>query len=236
MDKRFSDRYLFVASYALSKFTGFNSVGNGPINANNFHEGDDYQGSDRRHRFTFSGFVDLPAYGGDNKFGRGVLNGWQLGLIMPFVSSPPLANLIGNVDLDGDGINSLILPGGTFNGFGTRYGADKLRSLVSQYNTTLAGKTTVRGQPIPVITLPTNIDNGDTFISQDLRLTRNIKITERLKLQLIGEGFNVFNISNLAGYNGTLTSPNYGVPSTRAGGTFGTGGPRAFQFAARLQF
>jgi hypothetical protein len=236
VDKRFSSRYLFVASYALSKFTGFNSVGNGPINANNFHEGDDYQPSDRRHRFTFSGFVDLPTYEGDNKFGRGVLNGWQLGLIMPFVSKPPLSNLISNVDLDGDGINSLILPGGTFNGFGTRYGADKLRDLVKQFNANYAGKTTVRGQPIPEITLPGTFDNGDTFISQDVRLTRNVKITEKLRLQLIGEAFNVFNVSNLAGYSGILTSPNYGVPTTRAGGTFGSGGPRSFQFAARLQF
>jgi hypothetical protein len=236
VDKRFSSRYLFVASYALSKFTGTNQVGNGPINVNNFHEGDDYQPSDRRHRFTFSGFVDLPSYEGGNKFGRGVLNGWQLGLIMPFVSKPPLSNLIDNVDLDGDGINSLILPGGTFNGFGTRYGADKLRDLVKKFNATLAGTLTPRGQPIPEITLPATFDNGDTFISQDVRLTRNVKITEKLRLQLIGEAFNVFNISNLAGYSGTLTSPNYGTPTTRAGGTFGTGGPRSFQFAARLQF
>ena len=236
VDKRFSGRYLFVASYALSKFTGFNSVGNGPINSNNFHEGDDFQGSDRRHRFTFSGFVDLPTYDGGNRFGRGVLNGWQLGLIMPIVSKPPLSNLISNVDLDGDGISSLILPGGTFNGFGTRYGADKLRSLVSQFNTTYKDKTTVRGQPIPQIILPTKFDNGDTFISQDVRLTRNVKITEKLRLQLIGEGFNIFNISNLAGYSGILNAANFGQPTTRAGGTFGTGGPRAFQFAARLQF
>ena len=236
VDKRFSSRYLFVASYALSKYTGFNDVGNGPININNFHEGDDYQPSDRRHRFTFSGFVDLPTYEGGNNLARGLLNGWQFGLITTFVSKPPLSNLISNVDLDGDGINTLILPGGTFNGFGTRYGADGLRKLVNEFNATYAGKTTVRGQPIPFITLPDKIDNGDTFISQDVRLTRNVKITERLRLQLIGEAFNVFNISNLAGYSGTLSSPNYGVPTTRAGGTFGTGGPRSFQFAARLQF
>jgi len=236
VDKRFSGRYLFVASYALSKYTGFNDVGNGPININNFHEGDDYQPSDRRHRFTFSGFVDLPTYEGGNNLARGVLNGWQFGLITTFVSKPPLSNLISNVDLDGDGINTLILPGGTFNGFGTRYGADGLRKLVNEFNATYAGKTTVRGQPIPFITLPDKIDNGDTFISQDVRLTRNVKFTEKFRLQLIGEAFNVFNVSNLAGYSGILTSPNYGVATTRAGGTFGTGGPRSFQFAARLQF
>jgi hypothetical protein len=55
-------------------------------------------------------------------------------------------------------------------------------------------------------------------------------------MQLIGEGFNIFNISNLAGYGSVLNAANYGVPTTRAGGTFGTGGPRAFQFAARIEF
>jgi hypothetical protein len=60
---------------------------------------------------------------------------------------------------------------------------------------------------------------------------------------LIAEAFNLFNISNLAGYSGSLNSgcsefPQgcYGIASTRAGGVFGTGGPRAFQFAARIQF
>jgi len=235
VDKRFSGRYLFVASYALSKFTGFNGFNNGVVDRNNFHARDDYQGSDRRHRFTFSGFVDLPTYDGDNKATRGLLNGWQLGLIAQWVSAPPLGNTISNVDLTG-GINSIILPGGTFNGFGTRYGADELRVLVNKYNATLAGTKDTRGQTLPVITLPTTIDNGDTFVSQDIRLTRNISITEKVKFQLIGEAFNVFNVSNLAGYSGTLNAANYGTPTSRAGGTFGSGGPRSFQFAARLQF
>jgi len=236
VDKRFSNNYLFVASYALSKYTGFNGVANGVINFNNFYEGNDYQGAHRRHRFTFSGFIDPPKYGGDNKFVRGLLNGWQLGLIMPIVSSPPLANLISATDLDGDGINTLILPGGTFNGFGSRYGKSELQQFVDQFNSTLAGKTTPRNQPIPRITLPAGFDNGDTFVATDLRLTRNIKLYEQVQLQLIGEVFNLFNVSNLAGYGGTLNAPNYGLPTTRAGGVFGTGGPRAFQFAARLTF
>jgi len=238
-DKRFSNRYLFVASYALSNYTGFNSAfpgNNGVININNFYEANDYQDSHRRHRFTLSGFVDLPAYGGDNRLARGILNGWQLGMIMPIISSPPLANLVRDVDLDGDGIDWSILPGGTFNGFGTRYGRSELQQFVDQFNSTLAGKTTSRGQPIPRITLPANFSSGDTFISQDLRLTRNIKLREKLQVQLIGEVFNLFNVSNLAVYGSTLNVPNYGLPTRRAGGTFGTGVPRSFQIAARLSF
>ena len=59
---------------------------------------------------------------------------------------------------------------------------------------------------------------------------------ESYTLALMGEVFNLFNIANLSGYNNMLNQVNYGTPSTRAGQVFGSGGPRAFQFATRLQF
>jgi hypothetical protein len=240
VDKRFSNRYLFVASYALSKYTGFNGV----INYDNFYEADDYQGADRRHRFTFSGVMELPTYTGESRFLRGLANSWSVSLISQMVSTPPLETVITGVDHDGDGISTLILPGATFRGFGRGLSKNRLRELVDQYNKTfrqLAGngidfKRTTRDQVIPAITLPANFDSGDTFFSQDVRLTRSIRFTEQAQLQLIGEVFNLFNISNLTGYSGTLNGPNFGQPSRRAGGVFGTGGPRAFQFAARFTF
>ena len=240
VEKRFSSRYLFTASYALSKFVGFNGLGNGVYNLDNYYESYDYQSSDRRHRLTFSGVMELPRYDGGNKFIRGLANSWQISLINQMVSKPPLQLFISGVDLNGDGTNGLILPGATFRGFGRNISKSDVISLVADYNKNLAtavtGKRTVRDQVIPTITLPANFDNGDTFISQDIRLTRVIAIREKVNLQLIGEGFNVFNISNLSGYSGTLNGANFGVPSSRAGGVFGTGGPRAFQVAARLQF
>jgi hypothetical protein len=98
------------------------------------------------------------------------------------------------------------------------------------------GQATPRGQPITPIPLPANFDNGDIFVSTDVRLTRTIKLYESLQMQLIGEVFNLFNVSNLDGYSGILNAANYGIPTRRAGGTFGTGVPRAFQLAARLTF
>jgi len=67
---------------------------------------------------------------------------------------------------------------------------------------------------------------------------------------LIGEGFNIFNNANLTGYSGTLNAyirptataagrnPDltFGQPTGRVSPVFGTGGPRAFQLAARLSF
>ena len=55
-------------------------------------------------------------------------------------------------------------------------------------------------------------------------------------VRLIAEGFNILNIGNLTGASTVLTSPTFGQAQQRIGQTFGTGGPRAFQFAARLQF
>jgi hypothetical protein len=236
VDKRFSGRYLFVASYALSKYTGFNEV----INFDNYYEANGYQGADRTHRFTFSGYLDVPGYGGDSWFLKAMLNTWKVGLIWQMVSKPPLTTNISSVDLDGDGINTLMLPGTSYRDFGRGLGKDELRSLVDQYNktypTSVTGKRTPQNQIIPSITLPAEFDHGDIFNSTDLRLTRVIRIREQSQLELIGEVFNIFNVSNLTGYSGTLNGANFGIASNRAGGVFGTGGPRAFQVAARFTF
>jgi hypothetical protein len=248
VDKRFADRYLFVGSYALSKFTGWN-VGSGTneiISFNDFYASDDYFASDRRHRFTFSGVVELPGYSGGSRLIKALANTWSVSLISQMVSKPPLTTLITGADLDGDGISTTILPGASFRGFGRSLGESELRALVDQFNTTfptaVTGRRTARNQVILPIALPDNFDNGDVFISQDLRLTRLIRFREDVQLQVIGEAFNIFNFSNLAGYGGTFNQidaggqPTFGSPSTRAGGVFGTGGPRAFQLAARFTF
>src|SRR5262245_29826505 len=116
------------------------------------------------------------------------------------------------------------------------------------------------GTALPYIILPDKFQSGDSFLTHDLRVTRSIRITEKVRLKLIGEGFNIFNIANLNGYSGALnayirpTPPsqinsqgtpgrppnqnefNFGQPNNRVSPIFGTGGPRAFQLAARLSF
>ncbi|MFZ0909709.1 MAG: hypothetical protein WAN24_09545, partial [Candidatus Acidiferrales bacterium] len=70
--------------------------------------------------------------------------------------------------------------------------------------------------------------------------------------QLIGEAFNIFNKTNILGvdnsnYSGFFnvlvpdnTNPSFssqfGTPVSTAGGVFGSGGPRAFQLAAKFMF
>jgi hypothetical protein len=52
----------------------------------------------------------------------------------------------------------------------------------------------------------------------------------------MAEAFNIFKVANMSGYSNMINQVNYGQPSARAGQVFGSGGPRAFQFATRLQF
>jgi hypothetical protein len=57
-------------------------------------------------------------------------------------------------------------------------------------------------------------------------------------VDLIAEVFNLFNVANLtyASSAGNLYSSGFGQPNTRIGNLFGSGGPRAGQFAMRFSF
>lgn len=257
VDKRFAERYQFTGSYALSRFTGFNEV----IDYNNLFAGDGYISSDRTHRFTFSGLLELPGYKGESRFMKALANTWQVSLISQIVSKPPLNANIG-ADLDNDGISTTPLPGTDFRSFGRGVSASDLRGLVATYNADIERQTrnrpainpdgtpvVINGNPVfllprtnkneirDLIQLPADFDSGDNFFAQDVRLTRLVRFNEKYQLSLIGEVFNLFNVANLEGYGDNLRdSGRFGQPSSRVGQVFGTGGPRAFQFAAKLTF
>jgi hypothetical protein len=115
------------------------------------------------------------------------------------------------------------------------------------------------GRPI-ASRLPLVLDDlqlGDSFQSLDLRLTKTFRFSENFNVQGIAEVFNLFNVTNIRGVNnvnfsgfqntlirdskdtadpGFLRSSSFGSAVQTAGGVFGTGGPRAFQFAIRVNY
>jgi hypothetical protein len=264
VDKRLSQGFQLTAAYALARYTTFNGFNSFTDSSENFG----LSGATPKHSFTFSGIWDLPKYGGDFKLLSGVLNGWQLSTIIQMRSRDISSVTLGTLDSDGDGTFTTRLPGTSINSFGRSQDADDIRRLVDEYNAKFpAPKDTplsqigranrdAIGSSYPFIVLPADFSSGDSFIAHDLRLTRTIRITEKVGLNLIAEGFNIFNVANLAGFSGSLASSayirpttvggvgsnpsvatnNFGRATSRVSPIFGTGGPRAFQIAARLSF
>jgi hypothetical protein len=79
-----------------------------------------------------------------------------------------------------------------------------------------------------------NTGRGFDFASLDLRLSRRFRLTERVDLQLLAEGFNVLNRANYGVPNNTFGSgvqplPAFGQPTAAFD-------PRQFQFGMKVSF
>jgi hypothetical protein len=238
-----------TAGYALGHNTGFVDLNS----YDDFRTAYGNQPDDRLHRLTISAVYELPELRKGPRAAQTLLNGWTMAVISEMDSAPPLDTMLAGLDLDGDGISRTLLPGvKRHNTLGRGLDPSELRLLVQEFNADVEARTrrvtnpdgsltivrprTPFNQIINPITLPDKFWSGDSFFTQDVRVTRKVNMGEARTLALIGEVFNLFNIANLSGYNNVLNQPNYGLPSTRAGQVFGSGGPRAFQFATRFQF
>lgn len=220
LDRRWSQRFQFALAYALASSVGLNQI----INNNNWFESYGPTPGDRRHSLTVSGIVDLPW-------------GLRLSSISTLMSKPPFRAQLFGLDLNGDGTLNDLLPGSRWNELNRGLGNADLIQLVDSFNATSAGKRTPTGQVIPRVSLPPSFDLGDRFFSIDVRLGKIIRLRERYELNVFGEAFNVLNIANLTGHGVNLFQTTaFGQPTSRATQVFGSGGPRAFQLAARFSF
>src|SRR5262249_56271963 len=90
--------------------------------------------------------------------------------------------------------------------------------LIRAYNQSYGGKPLPRaGQRAPfAFELPDGTRFGDSFISQDIQLSKIIRIRERLQVELTVQMFNLANVSNLVGPSGLPTGAFSGVLTTLA--------------------
>ena len=223
-EKRYSHGWQILGSYAYSSSEGL-VFGNG-TGFNNDDPLSNYGplSTDFRNILSVSGLGRLPGQ-------------IQLGYFTTYVSRPPFSVILGTLDLNGDGNNGDLLPGTKVNQFNRGLGKHDLAKLVDNFDRTYSGKKDANGVTIPLITLPQQYEFGDPLLTDDLRLSRNFQIRDRVQITIIGEVFNLFNIANLSGRsNNVLVTSGFGQPKTRASQVFGSGGPRAFQFGARISF
>ena len=194
-----------------------------------------YASSDERHRLTLFGQLQMP---------------WNFSFspIYTFGSGVPADTLV-------PALNSR-LPILSRNAIGRSIkNSDQLNAIIAQWNALPACPAPAPCKAGPDLrTVPGGINFYSPFSSLDFRLTKDIHFGERMRLSLIGEAFNIFNFTNVRGLSknsysgrnisispvsaapgGNIQSDFY-TPASVAGGFFGSGGPRAFQFAARFSF
>jgi len=184
---------------------------------------------DRRHRFSLSGEYEFP-------FAVRAATVWTMATGTPMDILLPDASA---------------RPPSMQRNAGARlfHTADELNRFLARLNASGG----VNGTPLPLVGPDARFNDG--FQSFDLRLTKQFKLGGDVKLELGGEFFNLFNVTNILGWSnysgfanalardsqnvsdpGFLKSSSFGRPLTTAGRLFTAGGPRSFQLVAKLTF
>ena len=234
-EQRYAGGFGLRAAYTWSRAFNYANddqipFGNGPIDPADLRREYGPAPNDQRHRLAISGMADLGA-------------GLQLAGIWRMASGVPMDILLP----DGQSrvpTMSRNAGGRVFNSAG------ELNAFLQQVN----ADGGVEGEPLPLVSEGAGFT--DTFNSLDLRVSRPFAVG-RLRIEAIAEVFNLFNVTNILGTSnrnysgyvnalvrdsndpadpGYLRSSRFGTPASTAGGVFGSGGPRALQFGARVSF
>jgi hypothetical protein len=242
--------YQYNVSYTLSKTLDYSDddqlTNNNADEQVNLAEGTSglrkekgYGLTDELQRLTFYGEARLPY-------------GFSLAPLYTYGSGVPADTFLPSTAVNGASGARLPLLGRNAIGRHVR-NSDQLNTVIAQWNALPAcpgAYPCQAGGPIAIV--PSGINFSSPFSSFDLRLRKKIQFGEHLSLSLMGEGFNLANQVNIRGsdtanFSGrnisigpyqasTPVQTNFFSPASVAGGFFGSGGPRAFQFAARIEF
>ncbi len=229
--RRFANNFQFLASYTWSHSIDDSSDLQTllkPQDNTNFRGERSDSLFDQRHRFVFSGVVSAPeSWNGDGGF-HGFLHGFSFAPIIEFSSGRPF-NIIAPGDANGD------------------FQSTNERPFVLSDGSLCRGQNTVTdvNDPACVTGFPINGSLGrnmgitHNYFSFDARLTKRFTLGERVKLDIIAEGFNLFNRFNEAAGNPFYTAVN--AFHERKGSKYYSSAtsafdPRQFQFGVKLGF
>jgi hypothetical protein len=233
--ERRGTRLGFRGAYTLAKSLNYANddqipFANGPLDPNNLRREYGPTPNDQRHRFTLAAWAQAPA---------GVL----VAPMLTIASGVPMDILMPDAQSR--------IPVFQRNAGGRQFktGAD-LNQALADLNATGG----INGEPLPLVR--DDVRFGDGFSSLDLRVSRPFA-RGRVRVEPMMEVFNLFNVTNILGVSvknysgyanvlvrdsaepgtpGYLRSSSFGQAVNTAGGVFGSGGPRAFQFAVRAVF
>ncbi|MFI5183476.1 MAG: carboxypeptidase regulatory-like domain-containing protein [Vicinamibacteria bacterium] len=235
-EKRFSKGSQLRVAYTLAKALNYANddqipFSYGPVDPNNLRLEYGPTPNDQRHRVSAAGTFTLPA-------------GFSVSPIFTFATGVPM-----DIQMP-DG--SSRVPAFQRNAGGRQF---KTGAELNAFIVKLNASGGVKGTLLPLVS--NDAQFSDNFQSFDMRLAKAFRLGPKSSVELIAEVFNLFNVTNILGVStsnysgfsnvlvrdsddptnpGYLKSSSFGKPVTTAGGIFGSGGPRAFQFGARIAF
>ena len=219
-------------NYTLGKALDNGSNVRNAIPANSFNLRREYGPSNFDIRHTFTGFVtyDIPSFG--SKFPR-LTKGWQLNSLLTAHTGEPL-DLLSGTNRSGslDSRDRVDVVGDSFSGVASRatpFGAVPYFNPAA-FRPAAAGTFGNIGR---------NALYGPGFSSVDFSIFKDTAITERLRVQLRAEIFNILDRANFANPGVNLNSAStFGlITNTRNGASapgIGFGEPRNMQLAIKL--
>jgi len=225
--KRLSYHFQFLASYTWSHSLDDSSDLQTllkPQDNTNFRAERSDSLFDQRHRFVFSAVAVSPTAWRKGNTWQRIFSDFTVAPIIEISSGRPF-NILAVGDANGDFQSTNERPTQRADGTLCQTGVDP---------NCLTGVFPANGN------LGRNMGITHSYASVDLRLTRNIRFNERVNLDIIAEGFNLFNRFNEAASNPFYTLVN-DFGEHKPGGkyhSFSTSAfdPRQFQFGFKLNF
>lgn len=231
LKKRFSNSMQFLATYtwshSIDDSSDLQTLLKPQDNLNFAAERSDSL-FDQRHRFVFSGILGAPdAWKSGGGF-KGFLHGFTFSPIVEIGSGRPF-NIIAPGDSNGD------------------FQSTNERPFALSDGSLCRGQNAVAGTNDPACflgfpingNLPRNMGITHNYFTVDARLTRKIRLGERTNLDIIAEGFNLFNRFNEAAGNPFYTAVN--AFGQRKGNKYYSSptsayDPRQFQIGVKISF
>ncbi|MEP6946096.1 MAG: carboxypeptidase regulatory-like domain-containing protein [Acidobacteriota bacterium] len=185
---------------------------------------------DRRHITTVNYIYELPFYKTQKDFVGKVLGGWQASGIVTYQTGLPFTPTYSSFDPAGLGFLNGSSPAGGRPYWYSDPNTGAPHTFQQWFNTAAFQSSTPLSAPAVVTNAGRGIIEGPPTFRVDFTLTKNVRFTESLRLQLKAEAFNILNHTNFTTL-GTAAS----TPST-FGTVTGTRDPRTMQFGIKLLF
>jgi hypothetical protein len=232
-EHRFARQSQVSLAYTWSKnlTDSQNDRSNAPQNSYDIRSEYSRAALDRRHVFSLNYIYELPFFQNQEGFTGKLLGGWQASGIVTYNTGLPFTVTTSAYDPAGLGFIPAAIAGGRPNLLcDPNAGAPRTQQ---QFFNTACFEANPAATATNISNTPGSAGRGvvegpDTK-RVDFTMTKNIRFSESMRLQLRGEAFNIFNFTNFRGLSTNRTAANFGqVISVRD--------PRTIQLGVKFYF